>query len=84
MMEQITLSKEDTELYDKFLKSVQALHREMFKECTDQQKIMSLYLTAVNMIGNIYIESSAKAKRDLMRGFVYDVRTNFKRQKQDS
>lgn len=80
-MEERVVSKDDAELYDKFVKSIQSLHTEMFKESGIDQRIMSLYIGAVNMIGNIYQTHSAKDKRVMLRGFISDVRNNFRKKK---
>ena len=80
-MEEKVISKEDSELYDKFVKTVQSLHAGMFKESSIDQRIMSLYIGAVNMIGNIYQAQSAKDKRVMLRGFISDVRNNFRKKK---
>jgi hypothetical protein len=80
-MEQHVVSEQDSQLYDKFVKGVQSLHADMLKEATGDQKMMGLYIAAVNMIGNIYQSHSAKDKRIMLRGFISDVRMNFKGKK---
>jgi hypothetical protein len=80
-MDQTVVSKEDSEIYDKFVKTIQTFHTEMFKDAGIDQRIMSLYVGAVNMIGNIYQHSSAKDKRIMLRGFISDVRNNFRKKK---
>lgn len=78
-MEGRVISKEDGELYDKFVKSIQSSHTEMFKDSEVDKRIMALYIGAVNMIGNIYQSQSAKDKRIMLRGFISDVRNNFRK-----
>lgn len=80
-MVDVVISKEDAEQYDKFVNTVLTLHNETFKESRVEQKIMALYIGAVNMIGNIYQQSSAKDKRVMLRSFIADVRNNFRKKK---
>ncbi len=72
------ISDADARLYDKFVKKIQELHGEMFTDSGVDQKIMSLYIGAMNMIGNIYKQHSAKDKKIMLRSFVSDVRNNFR------
>ncbi len=80
-MSEITISKEDSEIYDKFVKTIQSLHTDLFKNHEVDKRIMALYIGAVNMIGSIYQAQSAKDKRIMLRGFISDVRNNFRKRK---
>lgn len=78
-MEPRIINKEESDQYDAFVKKIKNCHDEMFKDSGPEQRIMSLYIGAVNMIGNIYQSQSAKDKRVMLRGFISDVRNNFRK-----